>query len=206
MCATMSSPGAKVYRDSRTGEYYTVDRDGNRRPADMQAHSSRPRTINPASQYATASQLHNAVGTSVPTTQERRQSGVSLPTQPRTIDRGTPTAYPASLSSCYAPTARSGPTLASPISQSPGNQWTPNTSPSVRSVQASPPNYLPVVPTTSIRSTDAALPPHAYPVGTTQSGQYRGCSDKCWQRLTSAQGAVPPHQQAELAPRRRKAQ
>lgn len=202
----MSLPGAKVYRDSQTGEYYTVDRAGIRRPADMQAHPSRPRTINPASQYATASQLHSAVGTSVPTTQERRQSGVSLPTQPRTVDRGASTAHPASLSSSYAPTARSGPTLASPISQSPGNQWTPNTSPSVRSVQASPPNYLPVVPTTSIRSTDAASPPHAYLVGTTQSGQYRGCSDKCWQRLTSSQGAVPPHQQAELAPRRRKAQ
>jgi hypothetical protein len=87
------------------------------------------------------------------------------------VDRRAPNAHPTDLSSSHDATARSDPTLASPISQSPSNQGMPNAPPSARQVQASSPNYLPAVPASSIRSTDAALPSYAYPAGAPQSGK-----------------------------------
>jgi hypothetical protein len=193
----MSSSGTTVYKDSRTGHYYTLDRDGNRRPAAMQALPSRPLAINSTSQYPTASQLHSVAGTSPPTTQERRQSQVLSPNQPRTVNRRDQNVYPTELSSSYDSTARSDSTLASPISQTPSNQWTPNTSPSVRSVQPYSPNYLTAVPASSIRSTNASLPPYAFIAGTQQSGKCQRCSNKCWQQLILTQRAPVSHQLAE---------
>jgi len=202
----MSSSGATVYKDSRTGQYYSLDPNGNRRPAVMQAPPSRPRAINPTSQYPTASQLHNVAGNSPSTTQERRQPEVFSPNQPRTvIDRG-PAVYLTELSSSYDSTARSGSTLASPISQNPSNQWTPNTSPSVRSVQACSPNYLTAVPTSSIRSTNASLPQYVFAAGTQQSGKCQRCSDECWQQLILTQRVLVSHQLAGLVPKGHRAQ
>lgn len=160
----MSSPNPRIQQDSRTGEYFTIDQNGNRRPANMQALPSRPRTINP-----TSHQLQSTAGINPSTTQQRAQSGVSLPSQPRAVDRGTPTGNPTSLSSSYDSTGQNFPT----ISQSPGNQWPPNAPSNVLSVQPTSPNYLPAVPTSSIRSTNAALPPYVHPAGIPQSSEYR---------------------------------
>ena len=90
--ATMfSSPNARVNQDNRTGEYFTADRNGNRRPTDMQALPSRPRTINPAHQHSAASQLHSTAGLHRPITQQIRQSGVSLTGHASTVNRHNPT-------------------------------------------------------------------------------------------------------------------
>lgn len=196
----MSSSGVTVYKDSQTGQYYTLDRDGNRRPAAMQALPSRPRAIN------TASQLHSIAGSSPPTTQERRRSEVLPPSQPRTVNHRGPNVYPTELSSSYDSTARSDSTLGSPISQTPSNQWTPNTSPSVRSVQPYSPNYLTAVPASSIRSTNTSLPPYAFAAGTQQSGKCQRCSIKCWQQLILIQGALVSHQLAGQGIKRHRAQ
>jgi hypothetical protein len=169
----MSSPNARVQQDSRTGEYFTVDRNDNRRRADV---PSRPRTINPAPHTPT-SRLHSTPGIAPSTTQQRGPFGVSLPSQPRTVDRGSTTGNLANLSSSNGPTARRDSTLASPVPQCSGGQWTPNAPQGVRSVQAGSPEYLPAVPTSSTRFTDAAPPSYANTAGTIQGSEYRMCSD-----------------------------
>lgn len=199
LCAKMSSPGATDHKDGRSGQDYTGDRDGKRRPAVVQALPSRPRTINPTSQYPSTAQRHSTAGPNPPTTQGRGQYGVLLPSPPYTVDHRAPIAYSTDLSASYDPTLQRDPTLENPISQSPSNQRTPNTSPGVRTAQISSPNYFPAVPTPSIRSTNAASPPYAYPAGTSQSGEYGRSSAECWERLTLAQGAVLPHRLPRLA-------
>ena len=186
MNATMfSSPNARVNQDNRTGEYFTADRNGNRRPTDMQALPSRPRTINPARQHSATSQLHSTAGLHRPITQQIKQSGVSLTGHARTVNRHDPTGNLPDLSSSHDSSAQSDSTLSNSISQSPGDQWTRSTPRSIRLVQeASSPNHLPAVPTSSIRSTDAVPPLYAHPAGASQSSECQMCSDECWQRLT----------------------
>jgi hypothetical protein len=202
----MSSSGTTVYKDFRTGQYYTLDRDGDRRPAATQAPPSRPRAINSTSQYPTASQLDSSAGTSPPTTQERRQAQVLSPKQPRTVTCRGPNVYPTELSSSYDSTARSDWVLASPISQTPSNQWTPNTSHSIRSVQPCSPNYLTAIPTSSVRSTNASLPSYGFAAGMQQSGKCQRCSNKCWQQLILTQRAPVSHQLAGQVTEQHRAQ